>query len=193
MMKENIMKSRIPINTKIEGALISRPGIKSLIPVGTWWEIEHYRKGNLIDKWEQKNVTTDEGLNFMLNVMFHGTSAYSPWYMGIFNTDTTPAVGTTYATPVFTESSDYTSANRPEYVEAAASGKVITNTANKATFTMNATTTIYGAFLCGGTSASSKGNASDGVLFAASKFTTAKSVVSSDVLMVVCSITLADA
>jgi hypothetical protein len=61
-------------------------------------------------------------------------------------------------------------------------------------FTMNAATTIYGAFLCGGgTAANTKGNtAGGGTIYAAGKYTTAKPVVSTDVLTVVCSITLAD-
>jgi hypothetical protein len=71
----------------------------------------------------------------------------------------------------------------------------MTNSASKATFTISATKTIYGAFLCGGgTGAATKSDtAGGGTLFASSKFATAKEVVDDDVLMVVCSITLADA
>jgi hypothetical protein len=70
----------------------------------------------------------------------------------------------------------------------------MTNTASKATFTISGTKTIYGAFLCGGTNAATKKNVAAGnILFASSKFATAKEVVDDDILMVVCSITLADA
>lgn len=188
------MKTRIPLKTSFEAQLISQQETKLIIPVGTLWEFELYRQGVLIDKWMQKNVTTNEGLNKLLNVGFHGATAIATWYMGLFENNYTPLVTDTYATPGFTESSAYTEETRPEYVEAEATNKVITNTASKATFTINATKTIYGAFLCGGgTDPSTKGDtAGGGTLFAASKFATQKDCVADDILMVVCSITLAD-
>ena len=188
------MKVKIPASAKFAASLIRSPEMKSVIPVGTWWEFEHFRNGKLIDRWEQKNVITNEGLNHMLNVEFHGATAIATWYIGLFENDYTPLVTNTYATPGFTESTAYDEATRPEFVEAEATTKVITNTASKATFTISATKTIYGAFLCGGgTGASTKSDtAGGGTLFASSKFATAKDVVDDDVLMVVCSITLAD-
>lgn len=188
------MKSRIPAIAKFGASLISKPSMKSIIPVGTWWEFEQWRKGKLIDKWAQKNVITTEGLNHMLNVTFHGATAIGTWYMGLFENDYTPLITDTYATPGFTESSAYDEATRPAFVEAEATTKVTTNNASKATFTISGTKTIYGAFLCGGgTDGNTKGDAAGGgTLFASSKFATAKSVVDDDVLMVVCSITLAD-
>jgi len=189
------MKAKIPVSAKFGASLISSPAIKSIIPVGTWWEIEHYRKGKLIDKWAQKNVITTEGLNHMLNVTFDGATAIATWYMGLFEDDYTPLITDTYATPGFTESAAYDEATRPAFVEAAATAKIITNSASKATFTISGTKTIYGAFLCGGgTSGNTKEDTEGGgTLFASSKFATAKDVVDDDILMVVCSITLADA
>jgi hypothetical protein len=141
-----------------------------------------------------KNVCTAEGLNLLLDVMFHGTSAITTWYVEIFESDTTPADGTTYATPVYTPSTAYDEATRPAYDEAAASSKVTTNTASKATFTMNATKTIYGgALVGGGSAATTKGDtAGGGKLFCASKFGSSKSVVDDDVLKVTVQITAAD-
>jgi hypothetical protein len=114
--------------------------------------------------------------------------------MGLFENNYTPLIGDTYAVPGFTESSAYDEATRPAFVEAEATAKVTTNSASKATFTISATKTIYGAFLCGGGSTpNTKGDAAGGgTLFASSKFATAKDVVDGDILMVVCSITLAD-
>jgi len=189
------MKSRLPLSTKFGATLISKPGIKSILPVCSWWEFEHYRKGKLIDQWEQKNVNTNEGLNHMLNVAFNSATQITAWYMGLFEDDYTPLNTDTYAVPGFTESTAYDEATRVAYVDATATTKVMTNSASKATFTISDTKTIYGAFLCGGgTGAATKGDAAGGgTLFASSKFATAKDVVDDDVLMVVCSITLADA
>lgn len=188
------MKSRLPMKTIFDAQVIRQPEVKSILPVCSWWEFEHYRKGNLIDRWEQKNVNTNQGLNHMLNVAFNGATQITSWYMGLFESNTTPLVTHTYAVPGFTESTAYTSATRVAYTDATATDKIMTNTASKASFTMNDTKTIYGAFLCGGgTDANTKSDtAGGGILFASSKFATSKAVVNGDVLLVVCSITLAD-
>jgi hypothetical protein len=169
--------------------------VKSILPVCSWWEFEHYRQGKLIDQWEQKNVNTNEGLNHLLNVAFNSATQITSWYMGLFENDYTPLVTNTYADPGFTESEAYDEAARVAYVDATASAKIMTNSASKATFTISTTKTIYGAFLCGGgtDAATWKNTAGGGTLFASSKFATAKEVVDDDILMVVCSITLADA
>jgi len=108
--------------------------------------------------------------------------------------DTTPDGATTYAVPVYTPNTTYDEATRPAYNEAAASSKSITNSANKAVFTMNATKTIYGAALVGGgTTADTKGDvAGGGTLFSGSKFPSSKNVVDDDILNVTITITLAD-
>lgn len=188
------MNARIPMKTKFDAGVIRSAEPKSLIKIGTWWEFELLRQGKLIDNWANGNVTTDQGLNFMLNVMFHGTAAVATWYIGIFESNTTPLVTHTYAVPGFTECSAYTEAARVAFVEAAAGSKSITNSANKATFTINDTKTIYGAALFGGGSDPTViGNtAGGGTLFASSKFALSKSVVATDILLVTCTITLAD-
>lgn len=151
------------------------------------WNWEHFRDGKLVDAWEEKNITTDEGLDKLLNVMFHAETAISDWYIALFESDTTPAAGTTYAVPVYTECTAYDEATREAFVEAASSGQSITNSANRAEFTMNATKTIYGASLV---SDSTKGDtaASGAVLYCASQFSSSKAVVATDVLK--CTVTL---
>jgi len=130
-----------------------------------------------------------------MDIMFHGSTQITTWYVAIFESDTTPAAGTTYAVPVYTESTAYTEGARQAYVEAAASSKVTTNSASKATFTMNATKTIYGAALVGGgTDATDNTDvAGGGTLYCAAKFTSSKSVENGDVLKVTITITAADA
>ena len=188
------MKSRLPLRTNFSAELISNPSVKSIIPIGSWWEIEQWRKGKLIDQWAQKNVNTTEGLNHMLNAVFFSETPITAWFLGLFENNYTPLIGDTYAVPGFTESEAYDELTRIAYVPVAATAKVITNVASKATFTIGATKTMYGAFLCGGgTDADTKSDvAGGGILFAASKFATAKEVVDTDVLMITCSILLAD-
>lgn len=159
------------------------------------WDVECFRQGEKIWHERNKNICTDEGLDALLNIMFHGSTQITTWYIAIFESDTTPASGTTYATPVYTESQAYDEATRPAFVEAAASSKSITNSANKASFTMNATKTIYGAALVGGgTDGNTKADtAGGGTLYCASKFTSGKSVEDDDVLKVTVTLTAADA
>uniref|UniRef100_A0A6M3KMU3 Uncharacterized protein n=1 Tax=viral metagenome TaxID=1070528 RepID=A0A6M3KMU3_9ZZZZ len=188
------MNARIPIGNVMGAQKISRLNEQFKVKLGTWWEFEHIRKGLSIDKWEQGNVCTAQGLNHMLDVVFHAVTAIATWYIGIFEDNVTPSDGTTYAVPVFTECSAYTEAARVAYVEAAAGSKSITNSASKATFTMNGTKTIYGAALFGGGTDPTviSNTAGGGTIFAASKFALSKSVVATDVLLVTCTITLAD-
>lgn len=177
-----------------------------LIPkflVSSMWDVEHLRrkaKGSLyiwdlVNKSLSHNVCTAEGINALLNIMFHGSTQITTWYVLIFESDTTPSDTTTYATPIFTESTAYDETTRPAFNEAAAASKLITNSANKATFTINATKTIYGgALVGGGSAATTKGNvAGGGTLYCASKFSSSKAVVDDDVLLITVTITGADA
>ena len=188
------MNKIIPIKTNFSPILQKNASLNPRIPIGTLWEFEHYRQGKLIDQWKQGNVTTDEGLNALLDIMFHDATKIATWYLAVFEDNYTPLVSNTYATPGYTECTAYTEAARVAFVEAAASSKVITNSANKATFTFNATKTIYGASLVGGGSAPTNNTdtAGGGTLFASSAFATSKSVVATDILLVSCTITLAD-
>ena len=189
------MITKSHIGAKVEGSLICHPGYKQRFLAESIWDVEHWRKGKLLGVTRDHNVCTAEGLNKLLDVMFHAATQITTWYILLFNTDTTPADGTTYATPVFTESEAYDEATRQEYVEAAAGSKSITNSANKATFTMDATTTIYGAALVGGgTDANVKSDAAGGgTMYCASKFSSAKSVEDDDILRITVTITASDA
>ena len=188
------MKIHLPIRAKFSAELIRRASVEAIIPVGTWWEFEHWRKGRLIDQWAQKNVMMLAGFNHMLNVIFFGETPITSWYIGLFEDDYTPLTADTYAVPGFTESEAFTEAARQAYVPAEATAKILTNTATKATFTINATKDIYGAFLCGGgsTPALLSDVAGGGLMFAAAKFAAVKEVVATDILMMSCRITLGD-
>lgn len=140
------------------------------------------RGGEIIDKWDSHNLWVNQGLNHGLDVILHDGTKVHPWYVGIFEGNYTPLATDTAAniSANSTECTAYSEATRQEYVETAASSQSTNNTANKAVFTMNATKTIYGAFLA---SASAKG-ATTGTLLAADKAGTSKSLTSGDQLLV---------
>lgn len=185
---------KVKLGNNMLGNLESSRKLDEKAIVCSKWNWEHFRDGELIDQWDETNICTDEGLNALLDIMFHASTQITAWYLLIFETDTTPAAGTTYAVPVFTECTAYTEGTRQEFVESAASGKSLSNSANKAEFTMSGTKTIYGAALVGGgTDANTKGDtAGGGTMYCASKFTASKDVENLDVLKVTCTLVASD-
>jgi len=164
------------------------------IGIGSVWTTECFRSGKLLWTEIVHNVMTDEGLTEMLEIMFHSGTQLTAWYVGIFEDNYTPLITNVYATPGFTESTAYDESVRQTFVPAAAAAKSITNAASKATFTMNATKTIYGGFLvAGGTDADTKADAAGGgILMCSAQFDTSKAVVSADVLKVTVTISASD-
>lgn len=149
------------------------------------------RAGKIIDEWEDDNLVVNEGLNHMNDVTFRGSTQVSPWYCGVFEGNYTPVATVTAATitSASTECTAYDEATRVAYVEAASASQITTNSASRATFTFNATKTIYGAFLV---SASAK-SATTGTLFSAARFASSKNVAAADELLLTYTFTSASA
>ena len=148
----------------------------------------HDKDGNL--KWveETQNLVVNVGLQYMAGSALTSTAQITTWYLGLYGSGSTnsPAAGDTMSSHIgWTEVTDYSEANRPTATLAAATNanpSVVTNTASKAVFTINGTTTVGGAFL---TSNNTKGG-STGTLFSAADFSAPgdRSVVSGDILNV---------
>ena len=149
--------------------------------VGGKYSGQIIRDGLIIDEFEDDNLVVNEGLNALLDIMFHAATQVTSWYLGVFEANYTPVSTATAATiaSAATECTAYTSGTRPSYDEAAAASQSTTNSASRASFIFNATKTIYGAFLI---SNSTKGGTS-GTLFSAAQFSASKSVVSGDELL----------
>jgi hypothetical protein len=158
------------------------------------FEAECYRKGELLWAEDVSNIVTDEGLDAILDIMFHASTQITTWYCVMFEDDFTPDGDETYAVPGYTETEAYDELTRPEYNEAAASSQSITNSANKGVFTINATKTLYGAALVGGGSdADTKGDAAGGgTLFCAARFGSSRNVVDDDVVNLTYTLSAAD-
>lgn len=164
---------------------------KAKVMLGGVFEVDHIRDGKSLGITRDHNIVVNEGLNHILSVVFNSGTQITAWYVGIFEGNYTPVATDTAANIAAnsTESTAYNEATRVEYVEAAPSGQSITNAANKATFTMNATKTIYGAFLV---STSAKSGVT-GTLMAASKFSASRAVVNLDQLLLTYAFSAADA
>lgn len=156
---------------------------QSKMNVGGVFHFKVIRDGEVVDEWDSKNIVVDEGLDYILGTSLKGTAQKSTWYLGVFSGIYSPdgsETGATIATDS-TESSAYSEwPTRPTWAGDAVSGQSVTNS-TQATFTINNTVTMQGAFLTSSNAAASDATAT---LYAASAFTSARSLVSGDILQV---------
>ena len=146
------------------------------------------KDGNL--KWESvsPNLVVNVGLQDMNTKYFSGSAYTAAWYIGLYGAaaSNTPAAADTMSSHAgWTEVIDYSQATRVAVTfgtATTADPSVISNSGSPATFTINATTTVGGAFL---TTGSAK-NGTAGTLFSASDFAAPgdRAVVSADTLTV---------
>ena len=115
--------------------------------IGGVFEGQLIRKGKVIDEWRDHNLVVNEGLDALLNIMFHGSTQITSWYIGLFEGNYTPVATVTAATIVAaaTECTAYTQSTRQAYDEAAASSQSITNSASRKTYTLRCKTTTPAA------------------------------------------------
>ena len=130
--------------------------------------LELIRNGKVIAIREALNGITDVGIDAILDIMMHGSSQITAWFLGLID-----ASGYTGLSPSDTmashagwsEFTTYSEGTRPAWQEDAASGQSITNT-TLADFSITGAVTLKGAFL---TSNSTKGGAA-GTLWSTALF-----------------------
>lgn len=155
------------------------------------YHIEHIRDGVTIDEWDTKNIVVNEGINYILGAAIGGSAAITTWYIGLFSGNYTPQSTDAAASIASnsTETTQYAAGARQTFTPAAAASQQITNSASRASFTFNASTTVYGMFLV---SSSAIGGAT-GTLISAAQFGASKAVISGDQLLVTYTFALASA
>ena len=155
----------------------------------------HDKDGNL--KWEDEtlNLVVNVGLQDMNAKYFTGSAYTAAWYLGLYGSGSTnsPAAGDTMSSHAgWTEVTAYSQATRPACtfgVPTTANPSVATNSASPASFSINGTTTVGGAFL---TSNNTK-SGTTGTLYSAADFSSPgdRAVVSGDTLSVTYTLSLA--
>jgi hypothetical protein len=155
----------------------------------------HDKDGNL--KWsaDTKNLVVNEGLAYMAGTALTSVTQITTWYIGLYGAgaSNTPAAGDTMASHAgWTEVVPYSNATRvaATFVTATtANPSVVTNAASPATFNINATSTVGGAFLTSGSAKSG----TTGTLFSAADFSSPgdRSVVNGDIISVTYTFSLA--
>lgn len=173
----------------VSGAVQQGGGADNKVKAGGVFAIQcHDKDGNL--KWEAEshNLVVNVGLQDMNNKYFAGSSYTAAWYIGLYGAgaSNTPAAADTASSHAgWTEVTTYSNATRPACTfgtPTTADPSVATNSASPASFSINGTTTVGGAFLI---SNSTKGGTT-GTLFSAADFSSPgdRAVVSGDTLLV---------
>lgn len=144
-------------------------------------------------RWKDSapNLVVNQGLQYMAGTSLDGaTVRITSWFIGLWGAAAlnTPAATDTLASHSgWAENTSY-GGNRKACTFAAATTampSVVTNSASVAQFSMNATTTIGGAFLC------SVNSGTSGTLFSGSSFTSSdRAVISGDTINVTYTLSL---
>jgi len=172
-------------------------GVLAALLMRSVYHIECIDKdGNV--KWVEdiENIVVNEGLNDLLDKYFKGSGYTAAFYVGLveqFQSTEAFAAGDTAAqingTNGWQEDQTYSEAVRQTLTLGSVSGQSVDNSASKASFSINGTTTLEGAFVI---TDSTKGGTA-GVLYGEAAFSVDRSVQNGDTLNVTVTLTAASA
>lgn len=145
---------------------------------------------NGVEKWrdEIKNLVVNAGLNYLLSAGLAGGSQITSWYVGLMSASPTPAAEDTLASHGgWTEITDY-DGSRKAWTAGSVTGQSVDNSGSPASFEIDDTASVGGAFL------SSAASGTSGTLYSAGAFAGGnKSVGNGDTLVVTSTFTQAAA
>lgn len=157
----------------VSAALVRGAKPTEQVKAGGVFKMQCFDKdGNLKWEAESKNLVVNAGLQYMAGTALVSTAQITTWYIGLYGaaSSNNPAAGDTMSSHLgWTEVTAYSNANRPTATFAAATladPSVVTNSASPASFSINGSTVVGGAFL---TSNNTKGGTT-GTLFSAADF-----------------------
>ena len=176
-------------NDVVGSTVVANGGAQDALSAkGYYTVVCHDKDGNL--KWEARseNLVVNVGLQDMNAKYFTGSSYTAAFYLGLYGAaaSNNPAAGDTMSSHAgWTEVTAYSQSTRPACsfgTPTTANPSVATNSGSPATFSINGTTTVGGAFL---TTNNTKGGTT-GTLFSAADFQSPgdRSVVNGDTLTV---------
>jgi hypothetical protein len=178
---------------KISGDVVRKEGFVEGLSSGGVFTVTCYDKDGH-EKWVNiaPNLVVNTGLQSMNTQFFTGSAYTAAWYIGLVNgtsSTTTFSGGDTLPThPGWTENTSYAGNRKAASFGAAtlADPSNINNSASAASFTMNASANIAGAFL------TNVATGTSGLLFSAADFQAPgdRSVVNGDVLNITYSFNL---
>lgn len=154
------------------------------------FDVECFDKdGNL--KWRESvyNTVTTAGKNDLLTNYFKGSAYTAAFFVGLVDNASFSAISaadTSASHAGWVESVAYSNSTRPALTLGTAASGSIDNSASKASYTINATATINGAFCI----TNSTKSGTTGVLYSASSFGATRGVISGDTLNVQVTLTV---
>lgn len=169
---------RIRLSDAIGASLILRPPLLDQLPLRGVIDAWCWRDGRLL--WEERGINTvvTVGKNDLITQYFKGSAYTAAFYIGLKDTGSVVAGDTMGSHGGWTENTTYSEGTRQALTMGTASGGSIDNSAAKASFSINGSTTIFGIFI---TTSSTKGGTT-GTLFAGGDFAASRAVASGDIL-----------
>lgn len=163
--------------------------LAELVPIGkAAYRFEAFGKdGTPLWVEEIHNLVTTVGKNDVLNKYFKGSAYTAAWYVGLKGPGTAAVSDTMASHSGWAEVTGYSESVRPALTLGTVSGGSVNNSAAKATYSINATVTIAGAFLVNN---SAKGGTT-GELYSVGDFAAARTLASGDSLQVTITLTVA--
>ena len=180
-----MMAEHAPARDQVASAATAREGLVERLDMHMTYELVCFKPDGTV-RWREtfKNLVTTAGKNDLLTQYGKGSGYTAAWFVGLISSvsfTTGPAAGDTSASHGgWTEDSTYSNATRPSLTLGTASGASIDNSASKASFTINGTATIKGAF----TITNNTKGGTTGTLYSAGTFAADRAVVNGDTLQV---------
>lgn len=145
----------------------------------------------MVKIWEEefKNIVVTAGLNKLLDATFKTGLTSPAWYVGFKGSGTMIAADTMASHSGWAELVPYSDSTRPAFTPGSISSGAVDNSASKAVFNINTSSTIYGCFLADNSTKSG----TTGTLYGGGDFGASRSVVNGDVLNITVTLTQASA
>ena len=158
--------------------------VKNFTTLKHKYHIEHVRGGKTI--WEEtfENLVPTVGLNYYLDAALKTGIASPLFSVGLKGTGAAVVGDTMAAHANWTDEVPYSNGTRPPWTPGAISAGTIDNSASKAGFNINATGTIFGAFLVGPSGPGTVKSGANGTLVGVGDFSQFRIVLSGDTLNV---------
>jgi hypothetical protein len=135
------------------------------------------------------NIVVTVGLNKLLDATFKTGLTSPAWYVGLKGTGSMIAGDTMASHAGWSELTPYSDGTRPAFTPGSISAGSVDNSASKAVFNINGSSTIYGCFLVDN---NTKGGTT-GTLYGGGDFGASRSVINGDTLNVTVTLTQASA
>ena len=153
-----------------------------IVKVSSHYQVWCYKPDGSL-RWfdEFYNLVTTLGLNALLDNTFDNAAAAFNWYVGLKDTGNVVAGDTMASHSGWATITPYSDATDPAWTKnGVASSGSMSNSSSKAAFNINATDTIFGAFL---KDDNTKGGTA-GTLYGGGNFSSSRAVVDGDTLNV---------